>query len=48
MAQVIGNLAASAIKYTFKRGMVTVATGEDGDNVWIRVSDTGPGITLEE
>lgn len=48
ITQVIGNLTANAIKYTPKGGTVSVSAGEAEDMVWIRVSDTGPGIPLEE
>jgi two-component system sensor histidine kinase BaeS len=48
MAQAIGNLTANAIKYSSRGGTVSVAAGEKEQMVWIRVSDTGPGISLEE
>jgi signal transduction histidine kinase len=48
IAQVIGNLTANAIKYTPRGASVGVSAGEAGDKVWIRVSDTGNGISTEE
>jgi two-component system, OmpR family, sensor histidine kinase BaeS len=42
--QVVGNLVSNAIKYTPGGGTVSVEAGKDGLNVWVRVSDTGPGI----
>ena len=44
LGQIIGNLVSNAIKYTPGGGAVTVEAGEDGAYVWIRISDTGPGI----
>jgi two-component system sensor histidine kinase BaeS len=48
LAQVLGNLLSNAIKYTPPRGTVSLDAGVEGEEVWIRVSDTGPGITPEE
>ncbi len=48
MAQVLGNLLSNAIKYTPNEGKIRVAAGSDENEVWIRVSDTGPGISPEE
>lgn len=48
MAQVIGNLTANAIKYTPGGGSVEVTAGESENMVWIRVTDSGPGIPIEE
>lgn len=48
MAQVLGNLLSNAVKYSPKGGSVTVTGGADGAEVWYQVSDTGPGIDLEE
>jgi two-component system sensor histidine kinase BaeS len=48
LAQVVGNLLSNAIKYTPVKGTVSVTAGVQGEEVWIRVSDTGPGIQPEE
>jgi signal transduction histidine kinase len=48
LAQVLGNLLSNAIKYTKPGGRVSVAAGRERDQVWIRVSDTGQGIPLNE
>lgn len=48
LAQVIGNLMSNAIKYTPRRGNITVSAGENESKVWICVSDSGPGISLDE
>lgn len=47
LAQVVGNLLSNAIKYT-PEGTVSVAAGATAEDVWIRVSDTGPGIAPED
>jgi signal transduction histidine kinase len=46
--QVLGNLLSNAIKYTPAGGTVSLGAGTEEEEVWIRVSDTGPGITPEE
>lgn len=48
MGQVLGNLLSNAIKYTPAGGKVTVTAGADQTQVWIEVTDNGPGIIPEE
>ena len=48
LAQVVGNLLSNAIKYTPPRGTVSLSAGVEGQEAWIRISDTGPGIDPEE
>lgn len=47
LAQVLGNLVSNAIKYTGPGGLITVAAGTDQNQLWLRVSDTGLGISPE-
>jgi len=47
-AQVIGNLASNAVKYTPVGGAVQINAGTEEDQVWISVKDSGPGIPPEE
>ena len=42
--QVFMNLLVNAAQSIDVRGKITLRTGQDGDNVWIEVSDTGMGI----
>ena len=48
LVQAVGNLVSNAIKYTPPQGSVTVSAGSQAGEVWLRVSDTGPGIAAEE
>ena len=48
LAQVVGNLLSNAIKYTPAGGAVSVSAGQRGNEVWLRVSDTGSGIPPED
>ncbi len=48
LAQALGNLVSNAIKYTQAKGTISVSAGVEGEELWIRVSDTGPGIPPEE
>ncbi|MES2936002.1 MAG: ATP-binding protein, partial [Pseudomonadota bacterium] len=46
--QVIMNLVVNAAHATgTARGKITIATGQDGEQVWIEVSDTGCGIPAD-
>ena len=45
--QVIGNLVANALRFTPAGGRVSVDAGQDANETWVRVQDTGPGIDPE-
>jgi signal transduction histidine kinase len=47
LRQVIVNLVGNSVKYT-KKGSITVEVQENGNNVALRISDTGIGISAEE
>ena len=44
----MGNLLSNAVKYTPPEGKISVETGRNGGDLWLRVSDTGPGIASED
>jgi len=48
LGQVIGNLASNAVRYTPAGKSITISAGVQGQEVWIKVSDTGAGIPIEE
>ncbi|MCP5548984.1 MAG: HAMP domain-containing protein [Akkermansiaceae bacterium] len=45
---VISNLLMNAIHYTPSGGTIHISTGTDGDGIFLRVEDTGIGITEED
>jgi PAS domain S-box-containing protein len=47
LSQVVGNLLANAAKFTDKGGRIWLSAGREGDEVVIRVRDTGIGIAPE-
>ena len=48
LAQVVGNLASNAVRYTPTGGKVTISAGAQDGEVWIRINDNGPGISPED
>lgn len=48
LGQALGNLLANAITYTPTEGTVTVGAGVGADTLWIRIEDTGPGVSVPD
>jgi signal transduction histidine kinase len=48
LAQVFGNLASNAIKYTPAGGSVWISAGANEQQIWVRFKDDGPGVPVEE
>jgi two-component system sensor histidine kinase BaeS len=48
MAQVLGNLMANALRYTPSGGEIRLEAESNGNCVCLSVSDSGPGIPLED
>jgi signal transduction histidine kinase len=48
LRQVVFNLLSNAVKFTPAGGSITVAAARAGDEVWVAVTDTGPGIAPED
>jgi two-component system, chemotaxis family, sensor kinase Cph1 len=46
--RVLSNLLGNAIKFTPEKGNITVRVERCGDELWITVADTGPGIAADE
>ena len=47
LQQIVSNLLSNAIKFTPQDGVISVATGIDGDHAWCEVRDNGEGIAAE-
>jgi signal transduction histidine kinase len=48
LTEVFMNLIDNALKFTPNGGQVSLSAGETQDRIWIRVDDTGMGLTEEE
>jgi two-component system sensor histidine kinase BaeS len=48
MGQALGNLVNNAIKYVYPQGRIEIGAGVRGGELWMRISDNGPGIPQEE
>ena len=48
LAQVVGNLASNAIKYTPVGGSVWVSVGTNDQQIYFRIKDSGPGVSEAE
>ena len=48
LGQALGNLLSNAVKYTSPGGTVSVEAGAQGEGIWIKVGDTGPGIAAAD
>jgi signal transduction histidine kinase len=48
VGRIVGNLFDNAVKYGGKRGRLRIATGHDERNVYVSVSDSGPGMSPEQ
>ena len=48
LIEVFTNLLDNALKFTPRGGRVSVSMGATDDQVWVQVTDSGMGLTLEE
>jgi two-component system sensor histidine kinase VicK len=46
--QVLMNIITNALKYTPDGGTIDISGGSSGDDIWIRIEDTGIGIPEED
>ena len=46
--QIMLNLLSNAVKFTPRNGRVSVTMEQDGEGLWLRVADTGIGMTADE
>ena len=48
LRQVLANIVDNAVKYTPPGGRIDISAGQDAGTAWIRVADTGSGISAED
>jgi len=46
--RVLVNLLDNALKYTLENGHIWVQAGQQADKTWVSISDSGPGVPVEE
>jgi signal transduction histidine kinase len=46
--QVLINILTNAVKYTPDGGKIDIYSGKTGENVWVKISDTGIGIPQDD
>jgi len=46
--QVLMNIISNALKYTPDGGTIGIFSGSSGNNVWVKIEDTGVGIPAED
>ncbi len=48
LKQILLNILSNAVKFTPRKGAIEIGTDQDADGLWIRVADTGIGMTADE
>ncbi len=48
LKEALGNLVSNAIKHTPSMARIAIRTGRRGDEAWVEVADTGPGIQPDD
>ena len=48
LQELLGNLLDNALRHTPDGGTVTVSCGQDGENAWLNIEDSGKGIAEKE
>ena len=48
LQELLGNLLDNALRHTPDGGTVTVSCGQDGENAWLSIEDSGKGIAEKE